>query len=81
MCKLGNREKRLSNVTNAIFLGETRKLKGELPKIIPKPQILKENERTLTKKMSEIVPNNERTARQRNEDKGKRDSGSIERVH
>ena len=59
LCNLGNREKRLSNVTNTIFLGETRKLKGELPKIIPKPKILKENERTLTKKkLSDIVPKN-----------------------
>ena len=41
--------KRLSNVTNVIILGETRKLKGELSKIIPKPKILKENERNLTK--------------------------------
>ena len=45
-------------MTNAIFLGETRKLNGELPKIIPKPKILKINERTLTKQMSDIVPNN-----------------------
>ena len=43
------REKRLSKVTNVIILGETRKPKGELPKIIPKPKILKENERILTK--------------------------------
>ena len=41
--------KRLSNVTNVIILGETRKLKGERPKIIPKPKILKEIDRSLTK--------------------------------
>ena len=53
------REKRLSNVTNAIFLDDTKKkLKRELPKIIPKPKILKEDERILTKKTSDIVPKN-----------------------
>ena len=40
-------------------MGETRKLKGELTKIIPKPKILIENERKLSKeKMSDIVPKN-----------------------
>ena len=43
------KKKRLSNVINVIILGETRQLKGELPKIIPKQKILKENERNLTK--------------------------------
>ena len=41
--------KRLSNVTNLIILGETRELKGKLPKIISKQKILKEHERYLTK--------------------------------
>ena len=40
--------KRFSNVINVIILGETSKLKGELPKIIPKLKILKENKRNLT---------------------------------
>ena len=47
MCTPG-RKRKLSNITNAIS-GETRKKNDELPKIMPKPKILKENETILTK--------------------------------
>ena len=53
MWKLGNREKKAFK-RNKRNIFDTRKLKGELPKIIPKPKILKENDQ----KKSNIVPKN-----------------------
>ena len=42
------KKKEKKHLSDIIILGETIKLNGELPKIIPKTKILKENERNLT---------------------------------
>ena len=41
------KKKRLSNIANVIILGETRELKDELPKIVPKQKMSEENGRNL----------------------------------